>query len=92
MRRVDSTEAINFLQRPAMLVRVIASWLVVSSQDRRPHLGFWAFLLSSLLWAVCGWTTEAWSLVMLQLALATMNIRVAKKNEDDAKSPSSTCR
>jgi len=86
------TETINLLQWPAMLVTVIASWLVASSQDRRRHLGFWVFLLSNLLWVVWGWTTEAWALVVLQVALATMNIRGAKKTEDDAESPSSTPR
>ena len=49
LRRVDMTEAINFLQWPAMTVRVIASWPVASSQDRRRHLGFSVFLLSNLL-------------------------------------------
>jgi len=49
LRRVDMTEAINFLQWPAMTVRVIASWLVASSQDRRRHLGFSVFLLRNLL-------------------------------------------
>ncbi len=46
LRRVDMTEAINFPQWPAKTVRVIASWLVSSSQDRRRHLGLSVFLLS----------------------------------------------
>jgi hypothetical protein len=78
-------EAINLLQWPAMVVTVTASWLVASSQDRRRNWGFWVFLLSNLLWVVWGWATQAWALVVLQAALAAMNIRGARKTENAAK-------
>jgi len=72
---------IDLLQWPAMLVTVAASWLVASSQKGRRNLGFWVFLASNVLWIVWGWSTQAWALVLLQLALAAMNIRGASKTD-----------
>lgn len=48
---------IEMLQWPAMLVTVLASWLVASRDDARRHAAFWVFLLSNLLWVVWGWHT-----------------------------------
>jgi hypothetical protein len=72
---------IDLLQWPAMGVTVLAAWLVGARSARRRKLGFWCFLLSNVLWAVWGWSTHAHALVVLQFALAAMNIRGAKKNE-----------
>lgn len=69
------------LQWPAMLVTVGASWLVASSKPRRRHLGFWIFIASNVLWIAWGWHTGAYALIVLQLCLAVMNIRGAKKND-----------
>ena len=74
--------ALDLLQWPAMVVTVLAAWLVASSSERRRHLGFWIFLLSNVLWVVWGSHTGSWALVVLQLLLAAMNIRGAKKNEN----------
>ena len=67
-----------------MIVTVVAAWLVASTSKRRRALGFWAFLLSNVLWIAWGWHTAAWALVVLQLALAALNIRGAYKNEPQA--------
>lgn len=70
----------NWVQWPAMIVTVAASWFVASSEERRRNVGFWVFLLSNALWILWGWTTGAVALVLLQVCLAAMNIRGAKKN------------
>lgn len=75
------SDIIGLLQWPAMVVTVGASWLVASSHPKRRNLGFWLFLVSNALWMVWGWSTQAWALVLLQLALAAMNIRGASKTD-----------
>jgi len=72
---------LNFLQWPAMLVTIAASWLVASQSEHRRKIGFWVFLASNLLWVVWGWSTDAYALVALQFGLAALNIRGAQKNE-----------
>jgi hypothetical protein len=72
---------LDSLQWPAMVVTVVAAWLVGARSSSRREIGFWCFLLSNGLWVVWGWSTHAYALVVLQFALATMNIRGAKKNE-----------
>ena len=74
---------LDWLQWPAMAVTVLASWLVASRRPHRRRIGFWAFLLSNLLWIVWGWPAQAYALVTLQVILAAMNIRGARKNDDD---------
>lgn len=64
-----------------MLVTVVAAWLVGARSPRRRKFGFWCFLLSNVLWVVWGWDSRAYALVVLQFALAAMNIRGAWKNE-----------
>jgi hypothetical protein len=77
-----SAEWIDLLQWPAMLVTVTASWLVASTRPWRRSTGFWVFLLSNVLWIVWGWHDGAWALVSLQVALAMLNIRGVKKNDE----------
>ena len=72
---------IDALQWPAMAVTVLAAWLVGALSPRRRKVGFWCFLLSNVLWVVWGWNAQAYALVVLQFALAAINIRGAKKNE-----------
>jgi 4-amino-4-deoxy-L-arabinose transferase-like glycosyltransferase len=69
------------LQWPAMIVTVIAAWLIASQFKHRREVGFWCFLLSNALWIVWGWNDHAHALVVLQIALAILNIRGAYKNE-----------
>lgn len=68
-----------FLQWPAMLVTLVASWLIASRQPGRRCTGFWVFLLSNVLWTVWGWHTGAHALIALQVGLAAFNIRGARK-------------
>ena len=64
-----------------MAVTVLAAWLVGSKSERRRNAGFWVFLLSNVLWVVWGIYSLAYALVVLQVALAAMNIRGAYKTE-----------
>jgi hypothetical protein len=70
----------DLLQWPAMVASVVAAWLVASSREQRRKWGFWCFLASNLLWVVWGWHDGAWALVVLQVALAAMNVRGVAKN------------
>jgi len=65
----------------AMLVTILAAWLIASQSKRRRKLGFWLFLVSNALWVTWGWYDHAYALVVLQVALALLNIRGAYKNE-----------
>jgi hypothetical protein len=71
----------NWVQWPAMLVTVLASWFVASSSESRRAWGFWAFLASNALWIAWGWHTSSWALVTLQFCLIFMNVRGARKNK-----------
>lgn len=76
-------EPFDLVQWPAMLVTIVAGWLVASESKRRRAWGFWLFLLSNVLWIVWGWHDSAYALIVLQLALAVTNIRGASKNDDE---------
>lgn len=73
---------IDALQWPAMVVTVLASWLVASSQASRRNVAFWVFIGSNILWITWGIYSAAPALVTLQLCLAAMNIRGARKSEN----------
>ena len=79
-------ELLHHLQWPAMAVTVVAAWLIASQSKRRRKVGFWCFLVSNGLWVIWGWNDRAYALVVLQVALATLNIRGAYKNEPSIKS------
>ena len=64
-----------------MIVTVVAAWLVASRSLLRRNVGFWIFLLSNGLWIAWGWHDHAFALIVLQVALAAMNIRGAMKTE-----------
>ena len=70
---------LGLLQWPAMAITVLAAWWVSSDDEGRRRLGFWAYLLSNVLWVAWGWHTQAWALICLQFCLAAMNIRGARK-------------
>lgn len=72
MRRMD---ALDLMQWPAMVVTLVASWLVASRSAVRRNVGFWVFLASNVLWVVWGWHASAYALIALQVGLAAMNIR-----------------
>lgn len=67
------------LQWPAMAVTIAATWLVASSRGGRRHAGFWVFLFSNALWIVWALHANAPALMVMQIALAAMNIRGAMK-------------
>ncbi len=79
--RIELDVYIDLLQWPAMVVTVIAAWLIGSLQPGRRFVGFCCFLLSNLLWVIWGWHAEAWALITLQVCLALMNLRGVKKND-----------
>ncbi|WP_421682902.1 hypothetical protein HKW98_18215 [Stutzerimonas urumqiensis] len=72
---------IDLLQWPAMVVTVVAAWMIGSLRPGRRMFGFWCFLLSNLLWVIWGWYAGAWALITLQVCLAAMNIRGLRKND-----------
>ncbi len=71
------------LQWPAMVVSVVAAYLVGSHGKRRRTWGFWCFLVSNLMWAAWGWHEGAYALIVLQVFLAALNIRGVKTNHPD---------
>jgi hypothetical protein len=74
-------QSLDWLQWPAMLETVLAAWLVASTSKRKRNVGFWIFLASNALWIAWGWQAHALALIVLQVALAAMNIRGALKTE-----------
>ena len=65
-----------------MLITVAASWYVASTRKNRRNVAFWLFLTSNLLWAVWGFHTQAYALIVLQCCLLVMNVRGLIKNEE----------
>ena len=72
---------LNTLQWPAMIITVLAAWLVGSQRRFKRNWGFWMFLLSNVLWIAWGLYDRAFALIVLQVALAILNIRGAVKNQ-----------
>ena len=70
---------LDLAQWPAMLITVTAAWFVASTQPRRRRIGFWLYLVSNVLWVAWGLHTNAYALILLQLCLASMNIRGERK-------------
>ncbi len=77
-------DAIQHLQWPAMAITILAAWFIGSQSKRRREMGFWLFLASNVLWVSWGWHDGAYALIVLQFALAAMNMRGAYKNESPA--------
>ena len=74
-------DALSLLQWPAMVITLVAAWLVASQSKTRRSWGFWTFIVSNVLWIVWGWSEDAWALIVLQVGLFVLNLRGAKKNE-----------
>lgn len=81
---LDVADLFDLVQWPAMLVTVAAAWLVASRARGRREWGFWLFLASNALWIVWGWHDGAYALVVLQVALAFMNVRGIRRNDPEA--------
>lgn len=71
---------LDWIQWPAMAVTVVAAWMIASQKKFKRNWAFWLFLLSNVLWIVWGVHDGAYALIVLQLALAGLNIRGAMKN------------
>ena len=69
------------VQWPAMVITLVAAWLVGSQTKRKRIWGFWCFIVSNVLWIVWGWHDNAFALIVLQLGLFALNVRGARKNE-----------
>jgi len=74
-------DILDLLQWPAMVITVLAAWLVGSRAARKRAIGFWCFLASNVLWVVWGLHDHAYALVALQFFLAASNARGIYKNE-----------
>ena len=64
-----------------MVITVVAAWMIGSQRKFKRNWGFWLFLLSNILWIIWGVADHAWALIVLQFALAALNIRGAVKNQ-----------
>jgi hypothetical protein len=64
-----------------MVITVLAAYLVGSRSAKKRAVGFWVFLASNVAWIVWGFHAEAYALIVLQFALAAINIRGAHRNE-----------
>jgi hypothetical protein len=73
---------LDLLQWPAMVVTLVAAWLVASKRRRRRHAGFWLFALSNALWIAWGWHAGSYALVLLQFGLFAMNLRGLRENPE----------
>jgi hypothetical protein len=71
----------DLLQWPAMLVTLLATWLVASNAKPRRHIGFWLYIASNVLWASWGLAAQAHALIVLQAGLAFLNIRGMRKTD-----------
>ncbi|MDB6087321.1 MAG: hypothetical protein JWN85_105 [Gammaproteobacteria bacterium] len=74
-------QILDLIQWPAMAVTVAASWYVASTAKARRNVGFWLFIVSNVLWVVWGVHARAYALIALQVCLAIMNVRGARKND-----------
>jgi len=72
---------LDAVQWPAMLVTLVAAWLVASSSKHRRNWGFWCFVASNLLWIAWGWHAQAYALIALQFGLFALNLRGINKTE-----------
>ena len=74
---------LDLLQWPAMVVTIAAAWLVAGQSKLKRRIGFWVFLVSNVLWIAWSWQARAWALMALQICLAILNVRGARKNQAD---------
>jgi hypothetical protein len=74
-------DLLSLLQWPAMVVTLIAAWLVASQSKVRRNWGFWTFVLSNVLWVIWGWHEDAIALIVLQVGLFVLNLRGVRKND-----------
>ena len=71
----------SLLHWPAMVVNILAVWLLTSRSKNKRHAGFLFSLLSNGLWIAWGWHAQALAVIGLQIALAALNIHGVKKTD-----------
>nr|WP_224791226.1 hypothetical protein [Pseudomonas fluorescens] len=71
---------LDWVQWPAMVVTVLAAWLIGSQRPGRRMIGFICFSLSNVLWVIWGVDARAYALIVLQVCLFLMNLRGLRKN------------
>jgi hypothetical protein len=71
----------SLLQWPAMIINVLAVWLLTYQSKRRRHAGFVCSLVNNALWITWGWHVQAFAVIGLQFALVALNIRGAQKTD-----------
>ncbi|MFO7445420.1 MAG: hypothetical protein R6W90_03595 [Ignavibacteriaceae bacterium] len=76
-------EWVDLLQWPAMLFTIIGAWMAGSQKQSKRMIGFWSFLGGNALWMAWGIYDDAWALIIVQVFLAFINIRGAKKNASE---------
>ena len=81
--------SLDLLQWPAMLATLTAAWFVGANAKGRRNVGFWIFLLSNVLWTAWGIYAHAYALIVLQIGLALLNLRGARKTDPDTPDPES---
>ncbi|MBN9125218.1 MAG: hypothetical protein BGO99_08095 [Nitrosospira sp. 56-18] len=72
---------LSLLQWPAMLVNILSVWLLTFPTKHMRHAGFLLSLLSNTLWVAWGWHAHALAVIVLQFALAALNIRGIRKTD-----------
>jgi hypothetical protein len=72
---------INAVQWPAMVITLLAAWLVGAQRKFKRNWGFWLFLISNVLWIFWGLHVGAFALILLQVCLGFLNVRGAIKSE-----------
>jgi hypothetical protein len=77
-------DVLSLLQWPAMVITLIAAWLVASQSKVRRNWGFWTFIAGNALWIVWGWHEDAIALIVLQVGLFVHNLRGVKKHDPEA--------
>ncbi len=78
---MNNMDYFSLLQWPAMVVNILAVWLLTSRSKHKRHAGFLFSLLSNGLWIVWGWHAQAFAVIGLQIALAALNIHGVKKTD-----------
>ena len=75
---------LDLIQWPAMAITVLSAWMVASNRKWKRNEGFWLFLLSNVLWVIWAIHDKAYGLILLQVCLATLNIRGVMNNRVDS--------
>ena len=76
---------LDALQWVALIITVIAAWLVGSQRQRRRETGFILFLLCNVVWGGGGWHAQAYAVLALQFFLAISNVRGIIKTRQGGK-------